>query len=207
MANRFLSIGRGFSWRCPLWSTSGKMVGFGFPIHGLWPCPISWDFCRIYIYMLYYIYIYILYIYIYNIQYNIYIYIYIYIDDISPTWNLRPFGDDSPSPISIIPGFGRTPAAPSTKRIRVSSNKNLRDGLPWTPVIFWIFGSLKIAGYCGMTLGITLYHTLCQSRSIYITRYHPFGRSWNFGNTPKTCIEHPILGAIPWFRQRMLGDL
>ena len=41
----------------------------------------------------------------------------------------------------------------------------------------WIFGSLKIAGHCGMTLGITLYHTLCQSRSIYITRYHPFGSS------------------------------
>lgn len=50
----------------------------------------------------------------------------------------------------------------------------------------WIFGSLKIAGHCGMTLGITLYHTLCQSRSIYITRYHPFGSSWKFGNTPKT---------------------
>ena len=42
---------------------------------------------------------------------------------------------------------------------------------------FLDFGSLKIAGYCGMTLGITLYHTECQSRSIYITRYHPFGSS------------------------------
>ena len=202
MANRFLSIGRGFSWRCPLWSTSGKMVGFGFPIHGLWPCPISWDFCRIYIYVILYIYI----IYIYTI-YNIYIYTYIYWRyftnlKLAAIWRWFPESDFHHSRLREDPR-----GSVNKKDQSELEQKPQRWAVPWTPVIFWIFGSLKIAGYCGMTLGITLYHTLCQSRSIYITRYHPFGRSWNFGNTPKTCIEHPILGAIPWFRQRMLGDL
>ena len=159
MANRFLSIGRGFSWRCPLWSTSGKTVGFGFPIHGLWPCPISWDFCRIYIYI--YIIIYII-IYIYNIYICIY-YIYTHTwvnDDTSPTWNLRPSGWFPESDF-------HAPAAPSTKRIRVSSNKNLerwavlrRWAVPWTPVIFWIFENRWALWYD------TRYYTISYTMSI-----------------------------------------